>query len=140
MNILDELNHRLSSKSRIRSLFKDASVSELEKILGRLQDIHAEKLSSKEAEEEKRKKKMNDIAAIQQVMAERGLSLADFDAKDPSKKGSRKRRKVSKYTFEYQTASGDSVRWHGSTTGRVPKAFQDYLERSGKKRADCIVD
>lgn len=140
MNILDELNNRLSSKSRIRSLFKDVSVPELEKILGRLQDIYAEKLSFKEVEEEKRKKKMNDIAVIQQVMAERGLSLADFDAKDSGNKGGRKRRKVSKYTFEYQTVAGDKVRWHGYTTGRAPKAFQDYLERSGKKRSDCVVD
>lgn len=146
MNIIDELHHRLSSKTRIRSLFKDVDVHDLEKILGRLNDVHAEKLLVRQVEEEQRQKKHDKIKAIQKEMASLGLKLSDLDdleeAGKNGKAGSvgKKRRNVSKHTFEYETASGDSIKWFGSTTGRLPKGFQDYLERTGKKRIDCIAD
>ena len=146
MNIIDELHHRLSSKTRIRSLFKDANVQDLEKILGRLNDVHTEKLKVRLVEDEKRQKKLDKIKAIQKEMETLGLTLSDFDAVEDSGKGSkgtkdgRKRRNVSKHTFEYETLAGDSVKWYGSTTGRLPKEFQDYLEKTGKKRTDCIID
>ncbi|OED40548.1 hypothetical protein ACH42_16200 [Endozoicomonas sp. (ex Bugula neritina AB1)] len=149
MNIIDELHHRLSSKTRIRSLFKDANVRDLEKILSRLNDVYAEKLEVRVAEEEQRQKKVDKIKAIQKEMASLGLTLSDFDALDETGKGSRvgkgavdgrKRRNVSKHTFEYKTVSGDAIKWYGSTTGRLPKGFQDYLEKTGKKRTDCIAD
>ena len=146
MNIIDELHHRLSSKTRIRSLFKDVNIHDLEKILGRLNDVHAEKLKVRLAEEEKRENKLHKIKAIQKEMESLGLTLSDFDAAEDGGKGGKtvkvgkKRRNVSKHTFEYDTLSGDSIKWYGSTTGRLPKAFQDYLEKTGKKRTDCIVD
>lgn len=139
MNTFDELHHRLSSKSRIRSLFKDASAQELERVLARLNDVYQEKLKVREKEEKKRQKKIDNIKAIQQEMASLGLTLSDFSDLDESSDG-RRRRNVSKHTFEYLTVSGDSVKWYGSTTGRLPKDFQDYLERTGRKRADCIVE
>lgn len=140
MNIFDELHHRLSSKSRIRSLFKDASVHELERVLARLNEVYQEKLKVREKEEKKRQKKIDSIKAIQKEMASLGLTLADFNGTDDSSKDGRRRRNVSKHTFEYQTLSGDSVKWYGSTTGRLPKDFQDYLEKTGKKRVDCILE
>ena len=141
MNIFDELHHRLSSKSRIRSLFKDASVQDLERVLTRLNEVYQEKLDARKAQEKQRQQKLNDIKAIQKEMAVLGLTLSDFDELDEAGniKG-RRRRNVSKHTFEYETLSGDTIRWYGSTTGRLPRAFQDYLEKTGKKRTDCIVD
>ncbi len=140
MNIIDELQNRLSSKTRIRSLFKDTSAQELEKILARLKDIHAEKLKSREAEEEERQKKLDKIKAIQKEMESMGLTLSDFDAIEDGVKTGKKRRNVTRHTFEYETAAGDTIRWQGSTTGRLPSEFQDYLEKTGKKRIDCIVE
>ena len=143
MNIIDELHHRLSSKTRIRSLFKDVSVQDLEKILGRLNDVYAEKLKVREVEEEKRQKKLDKIKSIQKEMESLGLTLSDFDGASEGGKAAkdgRKRRNVSKHTFQYESMSGDAIKWYGSTTGRLPKEFQDFLEKTGKKRTDCIID
>lgn len=142
MNIFEELHHRLSSKSRIRSLFKDAGVQDLERVLARLNEVYQEKLDVRKVEEEQRQQKLNDIKVIQKEMEALGLTLSDFDELDEAGKikSGRRRRNVSKHTFEYETLSGDTVRWYGSTTGRLPKPFQDYLEKTGKKRIDCVVD
>ncbi|MBO9480426.1 MULTISPECIES: H-NS family nucleoid-associated regulatory protein [Gammaproteobacteria] len=139
MKLLDELHHRLGSKSRIRSLFKDVSVQELEKILDRLKGVHKEKLQSRVKEDAKRQKKMKDIVAIHKEMAELGITLSDLDnINDPGKTGKR-RRTVTKHTFQYENPAGQTVYWEGSTTGRLPKDFQEYLEKTQKKRAECII-
>lgn len=43
MNIFDELLHRLGSKTRIRSLFKDVGMDEMERIINRLNEVLEEK-------------------------------------------------------------------------------------------------
>ena len=139
MKLLDEIHHRLGSKSRIRSLFKDISVHELEKMLDRLRDVHQEKLQSRVKEDAKRQKKLDDIAAIHKEMAELGVTLSDLDGITDSGKSSKRRRVVTKHIFQYQDAAGETVQWEGSTTGRLPKEFQEYLEKTNKKRAECIV-
>lgn len=139
MKLLDEIHHRLGSKSRIRSLFKDISVHELEKMLDRLRDVHQEKLQSRVKEDAKRQKKLDDIAAIQKEMAELGVTLSDLDGIDDSGKSTKRRRVVTKHIFQYEDAAGELVQWEGSTTGRLPKDFQEYLEKTKKKRAECIV-
>ena len=139
MKLLDELHHRLGSKSRIRSLFKDVSIQELEKILDRLKGVHKEKLQSRVKEDAKRQKKMKDIVAIHKEMAELGITLSDLDnINDPGKTGKR-RGTVAKHTFQYENPAGQTVHWEGSTTGRLPKDFQEYLEKTQKKRAECII-
>ena len=141
MNIADELHHRLNSKTRIRALFKDVSTHELEKILNRLNAVHAEKLQARQAADEKRQKKLDKIKTIQKEMETLGLTLSDFGSiESAGSKDGRKRRNVSKHTFQYETSAGEPVQWFGSTTGRLPKEFQVYLEKSGKKRIDCIVE
>ena len=139
MKLLDEIHHRLGSKSRIRSLFKDISVHELEKMLDRLKDVHKEKLQSRVKEDARRQKKMDDIAAIQKEMAELGVTLSDLDSIGDSGKSTKRRRVVTKHVFQYENAAGETVEWEGSTTGRLPKDFQEYLEKTKKKRAECII-
>ncbi|WP_257266538.1 H-NS histone family protein [Endozoicomonas sp. ONNA2] len=139
MKLLDELHHRLGSKSRIRSLFKDVSIQDLEKILDRLKGVHKEKLQSRVKEDAKRQKKMKDIVAIQKEMVELGITLSDLDnISEPGKTGKR-RRTVTRHIFQYENSAGQIVHWEGSTTGRLPKAFQEYLEKTQKKRAECII-
>lgn len=140
MNIFEELHHRLGSKTRIRSLFKDVNSEEMERIVSRMKEVLAEKEDEKLQEEAKREEKKKSIEAIKKAMAERGLSLSDLSLLDEMGRESKRKRNVSKHNFEYQTISGDTVRWYGSTTGRLPKDFQDYLDRTNKKRIDCIVD
>ena len=141
MNIFDEIQHRLSSKTRIRALFKDAHVEDLERIISRMNSILEEKQLSREKDEEERKAKLDNIEAVRQIMAERGISMNDLGELDlggaPKK---RRRRNVQKFNFEYQTEAGETVQWQGATTGRLPRDFQAYLERTGKKRLDCAVE
>ncbi|MRI33266.1 hypothetical protein EOPP23_09755 [Endozoicomonas sp. OPT23] len=139
MNVFEELIHRLGSKTRIRSLLKDVGIDEMERIVKRMNEVCEEKQQEKQAAEEKRKEKQQNIDEIKKVIESKGLSLADLGLQDKGIEGKRKRN-VSKHNFEYQTASGDTVRWYGSTTGRLPKDFQDYLNKTGKKRIDCIAD
>lgn len=140
MNIFEEVLHRLGSKTRIRSLFKDVRPDEMERVISRMNEVLDEKLQDKEVEELKRKEKLQSVEEIKKAMEERGLSLSDLNLLEEAGKEPKRKRNVSKHNFEYETIAGDKVRWYGSTTGRLPKAFQDYLDRSGKKRLDCVVD
>lgn len=139
MNIFEEVLHRLSSKTRIRSLFKDVHVEDLERIVARLNEVLAEKQETRQKEEEKRQEKLANIENIKKLMADNGVSMDDLGGLD--QEGTQKRRRnVQKYTFEYQTEAGDSVQWQGATTGRLPRDFQAYLERTGKSRLDCALE
>ena len=53
MNVFDEVMHRLSSKTRMRGLFKDVHVEDLERIVSRLSDVLDEKKKSVLEEKEK---------------------------------------------------------------------------------------
>ncbi|AMO58698.1 hypothetical protein GZ77_17610 [Endozoicomonas montiporae] len=138
MNVFEEIQHRLSSKTRIRSLFKDVHAEDLERIISRMNDVLAEKLEARDKEEEKRQAKIESIEAIKQIMSDRGVSLDDLGALEIE--APKKRRNIQKYTFEYQTEAGDTVQWEGATTGRLPRDFQAYLDRTGKKRLDCVAE
>ena len=138
MNVFEEIQHRLSSKTRIRSLFKDVHAEDLERIISRMNDVLAEKLEARDKEDEKRQAKMESIEAIKQIMNDRGVSLDDLGALELE--APKKRRNIQKYTFEYQTEAGDTIQWEGATTGRLPRDFQAYLDRTGKKRLDCVAE
>ena len=141
MNIFEEVLHRLSSKTRIRALFKDVHVEDLERIVSRLNEVLAEKQEAREKEEEKRQEKLVSIENIKKLMADSGVSLGDLGISDQEGATKTKRRRnVQKYTFEYQTDAGDTVQWQGATTGRLPRDFQAYLERTGKSRLDCALE
>lgn len=145
MNIFEEVLHRLSSKTRIRQLFKDVHAEDLERIISRLNDVLVEKQEARAKDEEKRKKKQESIEAIKQIMADRGVSMNDLgvgsnpelDEVAPKRQ---RRKNIQKYTFEYETESGERKKWEGATTGRLPRDFQAYLERTGKKRLDCALE
>ncbi len=129
--------HRLSSKTRMRGLFRDVHIEDLERIVSRLQDVLEEKREAVSAEKEKLQEKKNSIDAIRKLMEERGVSLEDFGQTLP---GEKKKRNIKRFLFEYQDSDGSVHQWEGSLTGRAPKIFQDYLQRSGKERSDCIIE
>ena len=138
MNVFEEVLHRLSSKTRIRSLFKDVHVEDLERIISRMNDVLAEKQEVRQKEEEKRQEKLDQIENIKKMMAESGVSMDDLGGLEID--APKRRRNVQKYTFEYMTETGDTVQWQGATTGRLPRDFQAYLERTGKKRLECALE
>ncbi len=137
MNVFDEIMHRLSSKTRIRSLFKDIHVEDLERIVGRLSDVLDEKKINVAEEEEKLRAKQNSIDAIRRMMEEKGVSLEDFGQQSS---GEKKKRNIKRYLFEYSDLDGGKYRWEGSLTGRAPKIFQEYLHRTSRERLDCIIE
>ncbi|MTI13587.1 H-NS histone family protein [Sansalvadorimonas verongulae] len=137
MNIFEEIMHRLSSKTRMRGLFRDVHVEDMERIVSRLQDVLDEKRQAVMAEQQKLQAKKDSIDAIRKMMEEQGVSLEDFG--QPAA-GEKKKRNIKRYLFEYQDADGGVHQWEGSLTGRAPKLFQDYLQRAGKERADCIIE
>jgi hypothetical protein len=47
MNIFDEIQHRLASKTRIRTLFKDVHIDDIERIVSRLEGVLTEKKNAK---------------------------------------------------------------------------------------------
>ncbi|WP_067515789.1 H-NS family histone-like protein [Endozoicomonas ascidiicola] len=140
MKSFDELHDRLSSKTRIRSLFKAATVQDLEKILARLNELYTEKLQSREQEDLERQRKKDDITAIQKKMSDLGLTLSDLDVLSDTTISRKRRRTSKKHTFQYENTKGETILWKGSSTGRLPKEFQEYLEKHQKKRAECIVE
>lgn len=142
MNVFEEVLHRLSSKTRIRSLFKDVHAEDLERIITRMNDVLTEKQEVRQMEEARRQAKLDQIESIKKMMAESGVSMDDLGGLelDVANHKKRRRRNVQKFTFEYQTETGDTVQWQGATTGRLPRDFQAYLERTGKKRLECALE
>ena len=137
MNMFEEIMHRLSSKTRMRGLFKDVHFEDMERIIDRMNSLLDEKRAAYEEDQAKSKEKEESIEQIRKILEEKGLSLSDLGAAEEA--APKKRRNVSKYTFEYVTKAGDTVQWYGSTTGRLPKDFQAYLDETGKKRLDCVI-
>lgn len=142
MNIFEEVLHRLSSKTRARQLFKDVHAEDLERMIARLQDVLNEKQEARAKDEEKRKQKLENIEAIRQFMVDRGVSINDLGLStlEQDEVAPKRRRNVQKYMFEYQNESGELLKWEGATTGRLPRDFQTYLERTGKKRLECVLE
>ncbi len=137
MNIFEEVMHRLSSKTRMRGLFRDVHIEDMEKIVSRLKDVVEEKREQVHAEQRKLKEKQSSIDVIRKMMEEQGVSLEDFGQVS---KGEKKKRNIKRYLFEYQDEPGTKHQWEGSLTGRAPKIFQEYLQRSGKDRSGCIIE
>ncbi len=137
MNTYEDLIHRLSSKVKIRSLFKDLHLSDVERIIERCKDVYKEKVSEREEKEKSLVAKRKSIEEVRKILDEKGLSVSDLEN---SLEMPVRRRNVQKFVFEFKTLSGDTVQWEGTTIGRLPKEFQSYLYRTGKKRLDCVVE
>ena len=135
MNTFAELQHWLSSKSKVRSLFRHVTSKDMEKTIKRLTEVLKEKLQA----ELDRKGKKKSIKKISKTMARLGLSITDLGSFVEMEKP-KQNRKVEKHNFEYQDFAGNTVYYYGSLRGRLPKDFRKYLERTNKKRAECIVE
>lgn len=141
MNIFEESLAVLKSKTKLRHLFRNEHVEDVEKTLARVQAVLEEKKEEIAQQAEALQAKQEHLQTIALLMKEHDISLEDLSEITAGKpKKTRKRRDVQRMNFRYKTEDGHEVIWEGSNAGRVPTDFAAYLERTGKKRLDCVVE
>lgn len=141
MNTYEEILSRLSSKTRTRSLLNGVELSIMSRIIANMNEVLQEKRNKKEMEKQKRQAKIAIITHLKKTLQDNGLSLSDLRDMDLANNTTDKKAAAQKekYTFQYENLSGDVIFWYGSASGRLPRAFQEYLNRTGRKRMDCII-
>ena len=143
MNIFEESLAVLKSKTKLRALFRNVHIEDMENALSRVQAVLEEKTEEARQQAAALQEKQEQLQGIVQMMKEHGISLEDLNdalaGKSVTRKP-RKRRDVQRMTFRYETNGGNQVIWQGSNAGRIPADFAAYLERTGKKRLDCVVE
>lgn len=141
MNIFEESLTILKSKTKLRTLFKNIHVEDISNVLSRVQSVLTEKKNEVEQHAVSVQEKQEHIQAVIELMGEHNINLDELTTSLAGKSTrTRKRRDVQRMTFRYETNTGEEIIWQGSNAGRIPSNFASYLERTGKKRLDCIVE
>ncbi len=140
MNIFEESLAVLKSKTKLRTLFKNVHIEDVENVLSRVQAVLEEKKEEVEQQAAAQQEKQEQLQTIIQLMKEHNISPEDLNDTLAGKSTTRKRRDVQRMTFRYETNEGNEIIWEGSNAGRIPADFAAYLERTGKKRLDCVVE
>ncbi|MEO0435757.1 MAG: H-NS histone family protein [Pseudomonadota bacterium] len=126
----------VKSKMKARSAAKGLTASELEKVIGNLQQVLKSEVVREEAKAAAAKKAK--IAKIRALMEESGLNASDL--KPTRGRRGRKKSAVGKRTKvapKYRlVVSGVEHLWTGR--GRPPKVFKDYMD-SGKSKESCAI-
>jgi len=102
-------------KSRVRTIFRDVSARELEEILGRIQEVLAEKKAEEAKRDEEDSQRMERASKILKEMDEQGVdlnTLQELMAQPPENTSSGAKVRYIK----------DGVPWSGM--GRRPEAFK----------------
>lgn len=139
MKIFEESLAILKSKTKLRTLFKNIHVEDVKNVLSRVQSVLEEKKEDVEQQAVSLQEKQEQLKSVIQLMKEHNISLEDLN-NSLAGKSTRKRRDVQRMTFRYETNDGNEIIWEGSNAGRIPSDFATYLERTGKKRLDCVVE
>lgn len=144
MNIFEESLAILSNKAKIRKLVADMHSEDLRRIIERIEAVYRELLDAEQAKEAKQEQKKVAIAEIKEKLKEMGLSVNDLGAQlvlslKPEAKQKRQYKQREKFTFQYETKSGELKHWTGATVGRKPNEFSEFLERTGKTMEECII-
>ncbi len=129
---LDILTHG----RRLQGAVKELSISELEQVRAKLDNI-IEKRHEKAAEQEKQaQEKKAKIAEIQKQMEEAGLAVSDLKETSlpASKQGKTGKKRPVKYKLTDE--SGNEHKWTG--IGRMPKVFKEALD-GGKSLQDFSI-
>ena len=134
----DNLLSILRSKTRLRQLLKPMHPEDIQHVMVRIGYVLEEKRQDEAAAKEKQRQRQSQVDEIRTLMNEQGLTLKDLG--DSGRKVRKPRQPTMRYTFQYQSGDGESRCWKGSKTGRLPLDFKVYLERTGKKRMECIVE
>lgn len=140
MNIFEESLAVLKSKTKLRTLFKSVHIEDVENVLSRVQAVLEEKKEEVEQQAAALQEKQEQLQTIIQLMKDHNISLEELNDSLAGKSTTRKRRDVQRMTFRYETNEGNEIIWEGSNAGRIPADFAAYLERTGKKRLNCVVE
>ncbi|GGO77126.1 hypothetical protein GCM10011348_05990 [Marinobacterium nitratireducens] len=125
----------LLRKNSLRKAVEEASIADLEKVLADLTEIKAEKLAQKEAEEAAEAERLEAIKKIQEQMAELGLSADDIAAQTAGKTG-----KKGKVPAKYRLIDADGKPHEWSGRGRMPKVFEERINKGASKEDFLIVN
>ena len=128
----------LRSKTRLRQLLKPMHPEDLQHVMVRVGYVLEEKRQALSAIEEKKQQRQGQVDEIRTLMDEQGLTLKDLGGS--GRKTRKPRQPTTRYTFQYQSADGKTQCWEGSKMGRLPLDFKAYLERTGKKRMECVIE
>ena len=132
---MSEILNVLSRKTSLRKACKELSVSELDKLLGNLNDLISERKQEEEAVEADRAHKQASIDAIKKQMADSGVGLDDLLAVLETSTATKPKGTV-KPKYQIEGADGKVLQWTGR--GRTPKLFQEYFDQGGSKE-DCLI-
>lgn len=116
----------LTKKTTLRTIIKDATNSQIEKIIANLNSI----LEERAEEEAKRKEalalKTEAIEKIKSAMKEANIDIADLNIDPVSTQVSRGKKAEAKYAIVDE--KGNRHEWSGR--GRTPKIFDEYMARN----------
>ena len=122
-NLIDTLKR----KTTLRSELKDASVADIERVIGHLNDLLVERAEEEARQEAELEAKREAIEAIKAAMEAAGLDVSDLGALEASAAKSKSKAKAApKYAI---TVNGERHEWTGR--GRTPKVFADYMAANG---------
>ena len=141
MNTNDELLAILGSQPKIRRLLAGLKSDEILKVLSRVEKTYHERVAEENVKAIEIQQKEAAMAEIQEKMKELGLSINDLGEVTAIGQTKKKRqyKERERYTFEYETESGEKRQWFGASFGRKPNEMMAYLKRTGKVITDCIV-
>ncbi|MCY4473754.1 MAG: hypothetical protein OXC07_13190 [Kistimonas sp.] len=135
MNIPEELGKKRSA----RKIFSQTSLEDLTKILKNLHQIEQEKQEELRVAEQQNQARQENVRHILELMQKQNVSVEDLKADwKGNKGGTGRKRQLPHYRFTFHRNDGQPDSWDGPLIGQLPTEFRMFLERTGKKRADCI--
>jgi len=125
-NLIDSLKR----KTTLRSELKNASVADIERVIGHLNDLLAERVEEESRAAAELEAKRDAIEKIKAAMAEAGLDVEDLGGIDTSAvKPKSKAKAAPKYAI---ILNGERHEWTGR--GRTPKVFAEYMAANGVEK------
>lgn len=141
----------LSNRQNIRRYIKshDIQIDQVTRLINRMSAVRDEMVEEAEAIEQERKEKMKKVEEAKKLLKENGLSISDIVETErgnglPRKARGRRsdagRPKSNPLgLYEYEDKDGKKQQIELRRVGRPPEDFSAYLQKTGKKRKDCLI-
>lgn len=123
---MNEFLSILTHGRRLQGAVKDLSVAELEEVLVKFKNIIETRKLKEEKKRQEEHAKKEKIKEIQKQLVEAGISYEELSAlaqKSVSKRVGQKR------PVKYKLTDADGEVHHWTGIGRMPKVFQDEIEK-----------
>lgn len=141
----------LSNRQNIRRFLKNNEIhlDQFTRIIDRMSAVKDELVQEAEAIEAERKEKLKKVEEAKKLLKENGLSIEDIVETERGNGLPRQRRGRRSDAgkpknnplglYEYQDKDGKKKQIKLRRVGRPPEDFSEYLQKTGKKRKDCLV-